>query len=135
MRKSMIERAAILGLALWFAVLTAVVQGPHRHPVSGHPDGTHPAHTSCAASKIDCAAGSSTGQVLAGEASSWQAQVDPDHCSACLFLKNCKERAIAFKSFIPIPTPLNHIAQIQDHKNSSPVVDSACPRAPPLAIA
>ncbi len=134
MKKSMIERAATLGLAVWFAVLTVFVQGPHRHDEIEHGTALDPVQSACTACEKRADANASAQRLLAGEESMRQAKSEPDRCSICLFLKNCKERSLIIISFIPNLAPIKQTALLQDIHIASLVIDSSCPRAPPLSF-
>jgi len=131
--KSMMERAAVLCLAAWFALLTVLVQGPHRHGADGYgvmPD-SHP--VACGALDTAANAVSCGERIQAGEPSLRRSPGETEYCAACLFLKNCNERAINLHSFLPVLVQVEQIVPSPDLHNASRIIDASFPRAPPVS--
>lgn len=133
--RGIIRRSAALGLAVWFAAAAVFVQGLHRHPAGG-PDPTPDAgHPRCLAAGYAPAEAESGAPLIALGASTRQSHDVFGYCLACLFLKNCKERAIEWKSMVPVLPTDDYALLSGTFIVSSPVVVSSSPRAPPVSTA
>ena len=131
-RKSTLQRVAIVSLASWFAVLTGFVQGPHLHPANELTIKTDLLCSIFNSHDVRSNIGVPVEQINAGGGLLWEAQNNLGHCFACLFLKNCKERAISQDSFIPVLTPIKHAMPQRGLAPAFFVIVSSCPRAPPV---
>lgn len=125
-------KAATLGLATWFALLTALVPTLHNHLLV-EPDSAP--FASCQAH---------AGQV----AGPWQAvptrlaapgvphqnhHQGLAHCPACLFLKNFNGRAVVWQAPTPVLVPDIPVCLLDTTGYICPAVVAAFPRAPPSA--
>ena len=132
--KSMIRRVATLGLTAWFAALTIFVQGPHRHPANESGAHTDSGHAACVVRGHDQDARACIEQLGPCGPSLWESYGEFGYCLACLFLKNCKQPAVAQTPPIPVLSPIKSIPQRTDLRYASLVAVAASPRAPPVSI-
>ncbi len=120
-----------LGVAVWFVFLSVSVHGLHRHT-----------NQRCNAAAVESCAieqntrVSSTGAVWLTDDSEIEhgPRQNVGLCPACLFLKNCKERAVVWKSLDPVLASGNHPSHRTIFCHTTPVIVSSPPRAPPISI-
>ena len=129
-RKSTIRCVATLGLTTLFTVLTIFVQGPHQHPAND----PGPGHATCVIHGHGPDASACIDRLSPLDPSQREAYSDFGYCLACLFLKTCKERAVARTSPIPVLSLIKYVSPSNDLRCTSLIVISSSPRAPPVSI-
>lgn len=133
-RTSMLQRVAVVIFASWFAVLTGFVHALHLHPANEYGVETDPVCSTCSSHDMRSNMSVPVEQVKSADGSLWEAQNNLGPCVACLFLKNCKERAISQDPHIPVLIPARHAIPHHCPASASSVIVSSCPRAPPSQI-
>ena len=124
------RQAISLGIAIWFVFVSVSVHGLHEHAGARcdnaaaesssieHDDHESPAGAACLAGYSDLEHGP---------------RKDTGLCLACLFLKNCKERAVVWQSLEPVLVSDRHTSYRTVFRHTIPDIISSSPRAPPLS--
>jgi len=124
------RQAISLGIAIWFAFVSVSVHEFHEHggarcDTTAAESSTieHDDHVSCA------------GTVCLTDYSELEhgPRKDTGLCLACLFLKNCKERAVVWQSLDPVLVLDRHTSYRTIFCHTVPDIVSSSPRAPPLS--
>ena len=124
------RQAISLGVAIWFAFVSVSVYGLHQHSEARCDTAAAESSTIEHDDHLSCA-----GTVCLTDYSELEhgPRTDTGLCLACLFLKNCKERAVVWQSLDPVLVSDRHTSYRTIFCQTTPDIVSSSPRAPPLS--
>jgi hypothetical protein len=121
-------------LTVWFAAVAVFVQGPHGHREGGNGSLPNAVYARDFARPHALNITGTDASLVVSDGYQYDYCRDAGYCLACLFLKNCKERAVAWRSPVPVMPADDHALYRNPPRCTSATVVSSSPRAPPLSL-